>query len=90
MFLLYAAVFLTIVLFSRLPFAPELPDGASLGFYHPPSPPALARLQPVVFALLMYSETSAMEGAILLKVLPLILYRSRVLVMTHLFEYSLR
>ena len=63
MFLLFAAAFITIILFSRNP----LPMGASLGF-HLSSPPQNGAMEPVVFALIMFSESSATEGAILLKV----------------------
>jgi fatty acid desaturase len=68
MLLLFAAVFLTIVLFSR--HEPTQSYGASLGFapQAPHDVASLARLHPVVFALIMYSEASAMEGAILVKV----------------------
>jgi hypothetical protein len=63
MFLLFAAAFAMIVLFSRHPSLAE-PIGASLGL-HSSSTPAV---EPVVFALIMFSESSATEGAILLKV----------------------
>jgi hypothetical protein len=66
MFLLFAAAFATIVLFSRHSFLTE-PIGASLGF-HSSSPPQNIAMEPVVFALIMFSESSATEGAILLKV----------------------
>ena len=65
MFLLFAAAFATFVLFSRHSFLTE-PIGASLGF-HSSSPQNIA-MEPVVFALIMFSESSATEGAILLKV----------------------
>jgi hypothetical protein len=61
MFLLFAAAFATIVLLSRHPI------GTSLGL-HSSSPPQNTALEPVVFALIMFSESSATEGAILLKV----------------------
>jgi hypothetical protein len=67
MFLLFAAAFATIILFSRNPLLAE-PMGASLGF-HSLSPPQNGAMEPVVFALIMFSESSATEGAILLKVL---------------------
>jgi hypothetical protein len=60
MFLLFAAACATIVLFSRHPSI-----GASLGLH---SPSTLTAVEPVVFALIMFSESSATEGAILLKV----------------------
>jgi hypothetical protein len=66
MYLLFAAAFAMIVLFSRHPSLAE-PVGASLGL-HSPSPPQNTALEPVVFALIMFSESSATEGAILLKV----------------------
>ncbi len=70
MFLLFAAVFVIIILLSRHPFLAE-PMGASLGLHSPFSsqnPASLAAAEPVVFALIMFSESSATEGAILLKV----------------------
>jgi hypothetical protein len=68
MFLLFAAVFVTIILLSRHPFLAE-PMGASLGLHSPfSSQNAPAAVEPVVFALIMFSESSAAEGAILLKV----------------------
>lgn len=66
MFLLFAAAFVTIILFSRNPLLTE-PMGASLGFGSSSSPKNSA-MEPVVFALIMFSESSATEGAILLKV----------------------
>ncbi|KAN0105246.1 hypothetical protein V8E52_011234 [Russula decolorans] len=67
MFLLFAAACATIVLFSRHPSI-----GASLGLH---SPSTLTAVEPVVFALIMFSESSATEGAILLK--SAIMYASR-------------
>jgi hypothetical protein len=73
MVLLFAALFVIIILFSRQPFVaepePHESRGAALGF-HATSPIAQHRhVEPVVFALVMYSESSATEGAILMKVL---------------------
>lgn len=45
-------------------------------FLHSPPPPQNIPLEPVVFALIVFSENSAKEGAILLKV-PSYLNRSR-------------
>jgi hypothetical protein len=64
MLLLFAAAFVTIVLFSRH----SQSYGAPLGFHSSASPQNAAFLQPVAFALIMFSEASAKEGAILLKV----------------------
>jgi hypothetical protein len=66
MFLLFAAGLATIILLSRHSLLPE-PIGASLGF-HSSSPPQNTAMEPVVFALIMFSESSATEGAVLLKV----------------------
>lgn len=66
MFLLFAAALATIILFSRHSLLTE-PMGATLGLNSPSSPQNTA-VEPVVFALIMFSESSAMEGAILLKV----------------------
>lgn len=63
MFLLFAAAFATIILFSRYPSLSD-PMGSSLGLYSP----SLVTVEPVTFALIMFSESSATEGAILLKV----------------------
>jgi hypothetical protein len=63
MLLLFAAAFVTIVLFSRH----SQSYGAPLGFHSSASLQNAA--SPVVFALIMFSEASAKEGAILLKVL---------------------
>lgn len=63
MFLLFAAAFATIILFSRYPSLAD-PMGSSLGHYSP----SLVAVEPVTFALIMFSESSATEGAILLKV----------------------
>jgi hypothetical protein len=65
MFLLFAAVLATIVLFSR---HLAEPIGASLGLHSLSTSPQNTALEPVVFALIMFSESSATEGAILLKV----------------------
>lgn len=68
--LLLAATFIVIVLFSRHHFPAE-PAQSPGALFRPhadslaPHPP----VEPVVFALIMYSEGSATEGAILLKVL---------------------
>jgi len=87
MMLLFAAAVATLVLFSQRSLISEYfqPYQASL-IPHPLIPPSSAAptatpvmqtevverpVEPVVFALLMYSETSAKEGAILLKVLSL-------------------
>jgi hypothetical protein len=78
MFLLFAAAFATIIFFSRHPLLAES-TGASLGLHlphppqntpllHSPNPLQNTPLGPVVFALIMVSEYSAKEGAILLKV----------------------
>jgi hypothetical protein len=66
MFLLFAAAVATIILFSRHPLLAE-PMAASLGL-HSSSLAQNSALEPVVFALIMFSEASATEGAILLKV----------------------
>jgi hypothetical protein len=71
MLLLFAAAFVTIVLFSRH----SQSYGAPLGFHSSASPQNAAFLQPVAFALIMFSEASAKEGAILLK--SAIMYTSR-------------
>jgi len=55
-------------------FAPKLPENLPPGTITMTAPPAIQTLivepsvEPVVFALVMYSEPSAKEGAILLKV----------------------
>jgi hypothetical protein len=67
--LLFAVAFVAIILFSRQSY------GALFGVANPSVSPqnALSANQipqePVVFALIMYSESSAKEGAILMKVL---------------------
>lgn len=67
--LLFAVTFVTIILLSRQYY------GALFGLYQSaPSQNALSVAnqhsgEPVVFALIMYSESSAKEGAILMKVL---------------------
>ena len=69
--LLLAATFIVIVLFSRHHFPPAEP-AQSLGAPFSPHAGPLAQyppVEPVVFALVVYSEGSATEGAILLKVL---------------------
>ena len=79
MFLLFAAVFTTIILFSHLSSLVEYTDQDWLGPLTPASPQNTVTLtappiilerpvEPVVLALIMYSEASAEEGAILLKV----------------------
>jgi hypothetical protein len=65
-FLLLAAALATIILFSRHSLFTS-PMGTSLGLHSPSSPQNIA-MEPVVFALIMFSESSATEGAILLKV----------------------
>ena len=72
MFLLVAVAFATVILFSRRPLLAE-PTGASLDL-HSPSLPQNTPLEPVVFALIIVSEDSAKEGAILLKVSSLFFY----------------
>ena len=67
MFLLFAAAFATIVFFSRHPLLAE-PIGAKLGLHSPSALTQHTAGEPVVFALIMFSESSATEGAILLKV----------------------
>jgi hypothetical protein len=68
--LLFAVAFVAIILFSRQSY------GALFGLDPSVSPQnALSSAnqipdEPVVFALIMYSESSAKEGAILMKVLP--------------------
>ena len=74
MLLLFAAAVAILVLFSQRPLLSEssrnprppfsLENGAA-----PDSSTAVQTVEPVVFALIMYSEGSAREGAILLKVL---------------------
>jgi len=64
MFLLFAAALALIILFSRHTLLAE-PTGAELGLHSPSSP---QNMEPVVFALIMFGESSATEGAILLKV----------------------
>jgi hypothetical protein len=66
--LLLAATFIVIVLFSRHHFPPAEP-AQSLGAPHAGPLAQYPPVEPVVFALIMYSEGSATEGAILLKVL---------------------
>jgi hypothetical protein len=66
MYLLFAAVFATIILFSRHPLLAE-PMRGSVGLYSP-SPLQSTAMEPVVFAFIMFSSSSATEGAILLKV----------------------
>jgi hypothetical protein len=84
MVLLFAATVTTLVLFSQRAFLSEYIQSyrASLVLNPPNSPqdtitltPLVAQpvvverpMEPVVFGLIMYSETSAKEGAILLKV----------------------
>ena len=68
MILLFAVAIATLVLFSQLCLFSESPLD-----YRPPVSSPFAAVQvtePVVFALIMYSENSAREGAILLKVSP--------------------
>lgn len=73
MFLLFAAAVATLLLLSQLPFfsspnsRPSISaiNGAALN-----SSTAVRTVEPVVFALIMYSESSAREGAVLLKVTP--------------------
>ena len=67
MFLLFAAAIATIILFSRHPSLAE-PIGATLGLHSSFTPSQGTMVEPVVFALIMFSESSATEGAILLKV----------------------
>ena len=78
MILLFAAAFATIILFSRHILPAELtgdpldlhlpPPLQNTPFLHSPNPPQNAPLEPVVFSLIVFSESSAMEGAIMLKV----------------------
>ena len=78
MFLLLAAAFAMIILFSRHPLLAKH-TGDILGlhltrppqntpFLHSPNPPQNTPLEPVVFSLIIVSEYSAKEGAIMLKV----------------------
>ena len=73
MVLLFAAIFVVIILFSRRPFLaePEFSDsyGAPPGLHASATLAQRRSAEPVVFALIMYSESSAIEGAILMKVL---------------------
>jgi hypothetical protein len=73
MVLLFAVIFVVIILFSRRPFLaePEPPElyGAPLGLHASATLAQHRSAEPVVFALIMYSESSAIEGAILMKVL---------------------
>jgi hypothetical protein len=70
MALLLAVTFLAIVWFSQQSYGalfgldPSVSPQDALTFANQP------QAEPVVFALIMYSETSAKEGAILIKVLP--------------------
>jgi len=67
MFLLFAAAFSTIILLSRHSLFAEHMGAASLG-PHSPSPLQNTAVEPVNFALIMFTENSANEGAILVKV----------------------
>ena len=67
MFLLFGAAFSIIILLSRYSSFAEPMEATSLG-PHSPSPFQNTAVEPVNFALIMFTENSATEGAILVKV----------------------